>query len=195
MEWCKEKVLTSWRWSSVQPSRGELWFHLPCSPFPLHKMRIPSPHPPLHCFLSSLFFSLPVKYLSRYFLFGSVPGSIPALPPLKIKRLTPISITKEGTGSLCLCSRAWLFFLDLHQKKRNDAVIQKRNWSVTQANAVATAAKWVVWAERFLVMNLWLWPIPFLVLFLSSLFSLSIQDFPIFLCLRHVKPWNSPHRH
>lgn len=141
------------------------------------------------------FFSLPVKYLSRYFLFGSVPGSIPALPPLKIKRLTPISITKEGTGSLCLCSRAWLFFLDLHQKKRNDAVIQRRNWSVTQANAVATAAKWVVWDERFLVMNLWLWPIPFLALFLSSLFSLSIQDFPIFLCLRHVKPWNSPHRH
>lgn len=176
-------MLTSWRWSSVQRSaevsRG---FVCHAALFLCTKQKFPLPIP--LCIVSSLlFFSLPVKYLSRYFLSGGVPGSIPALPPLKIKRLTPISITKEGTGSLCLCSRAWLFFLDLHQKKRNDAVIQRRNWSVTPANAVATAAKWVVWAERFLVMNLWFWSIPSLALFLSSPFCLSPR-FPHFLVFK-----------
>lgn len=142
-----------WLWSaflhqetSFTPQKGVLEgqsepsFHLLCSPFPpvlaalarsrrsLPPSQLPPP-PPLHCFLSSLFF-FSCQIFKQRFPFGwcaKQHSSSFTLSPLKIKRLTSISITKEETGSFCLRFQSVAVFLSFTPEEEKSCYYSKRN--------------------------------------------------------------------
>lgn len=95
-------------------------------PFPL--LNSPPP-PPLHCFLSSLFF-FSCQIFKQRFPFGwcaKQHSSSFTLSPLKIKRLTSISITKEETGSFCLRFQSVAVFLSFTPEEEKSCYYSKRN--------------------------------------------------------------------